>query len=343
MIQQNYNPSPRESWCGPTHYPFYCTAFDEGSVRDTCALRGDEAAAIAFLYSQVFYDSALIIFLASMIMIAWFVRKQDRLLKLYYKVYNRDRITSGNERRQIKSVETRHQISKVIYIQALAYVFAFLITQVSVLVGTVRTRVGNNDWLKIYHLVFLPLQGLFNLVIFLGHKVYNIRRINPDISIVKAIGIVFQDRTEPLFIFTQMSLVQNGNAPVPEFDEGVDDDVDEGVDDDVADDADEVDGSHGNEDARDNEDGRITTSAADIISNDDTRNDVFQDDDTSTKKYSISSALGLSAGSLFSFSRNSDAGLSTGTSSHLERDTGLSIGTPSHLGSIDSGKLDRYD
>jgi len=273
-----------------------------------------------------------------MVMIAWFVRKQDRLLKVYYQVYNRDSISSGSERRQIKSVETRHQFAKAIYIQALAYVFACLICQGSVLMATVRMRVGFNDWLKIYHLVFFPLQGFFNLLIFLGHKVYNIRRIDSDISIVKAIGRVFQDRTEPLFIFTQISLVKNGNDPVPAFDDGVADDVDDDVDY-------EVDGSHGNEDASDNEDGRITSSAADVISYDDTRNDVFEDDDTSTKEFSAYSALGLSSlGSLFSFSRKSDAGLSTGTSSHLERDTGISTGTPSRLGStIDSGKLDLHD
>jgi len=342
-----------ESWCGPTHYPFYCTAKDDGDVSETCALRGGEPALIASYYSQVTFDIAIIVFVISMVMIAWFVRKHNRLLKVYYRVYNRDRISSGSERRQIKSVETRHQFAKAIYIQALAYVFACLICQGSVLMATVRMRVGFNDWLKIYHLVFFPLQGFFNLLIFLGHKVYNIRRIDSDISIVKAIGRVFQDRTEPLFIFTQISLVKNGNDPVPAFDDGVADDVDDDVDY-------EVDGSHGNEDASDNEDGRITSSAADVISYDDTRNDVLEDDDnTSTKEFSTYSAMGLSSlGSVFSLARKSDAGLSTGTSSHLEidtglstgtsshleRDTGLSTGTPSRLGStIDSGKLDLPD
>ena len=156
---------------------------------------------------------------------------------------------------------------------------------------------------------------------------------------MKAIGRVFQDRNEPLFIFTQMSLVQHGNAPVPAFDDGV---LDDGVGDGVTD---EVDGSHGNEDASYNEDGRITRSVADVISYDySTRNDAFEDDDTSTKHYSAYSAMGLSSlGSLFSFSRKSDAGLSTGTSSHLERDKGLSIRTPSRLGRIYSGKLDLHD
>jgi len=291
-------------------------------------LRGGEPAVIALFYTQFLFYSASLVFFISMAMIALFVRKQDRLLKLYYQQYNGDRISSGIERKQIKSVETRHQFAKAIYIQALAYVCACLICQSSILIATVRTRVGKNDWLKIYHLISYPLQGFFNLVIFVGHKVYNIRRINPDISIVKAIGRVFQDRNEPLFIFTQMSLVQHGNAPVPAFDDGVDDGVADGIDDDV-------DGSHGNEDASNNEDGRITRSVADVISYDDTRNDAFEDDDTSTKHYSAYSAMGLSSlGSLFSFSRKSDAGLSTGTSSHLERDTGLSMRTPSRLGRI---------
>ena len=303
-------------------------------------MRGEDLVSIAFYYSQFWFYAAGIIFLTSMTMIAWFVRKQDRLLKLYYEVYNRDRITSGpsgppgNDRermigRQIKSVESRHQLSKVIYMQALAYLVACLITQGNIVIATARKAVGKNDWLKIYYLVSYPLQGLFNLAIFLGHKVYSIRRIDPEISILRAIGKVFQDRTEPLFIFTQISLVQKGN--IAEFDDG--------------DDEDEVDGNHGNEDESDNEDGRIARSAAeDVISYDDSRKDAFDDDDTSSKKHSISSALGLSAGSLFSFSRKSDAGLSTGSSSHLGRDAGLSTGSSSYLGRFgNAGKLDEYD
>jgi len=81
-----------------------------------------------------------------------------------------------------------------------------------------------------------------------------------------------------LFGFTQMSLVQNGNALVPEFDEGVDDG------------ADEVDGSHDNQDERASKDesSRSTIgdggsgNGADVIRHEDSRNEVFEEDDTDT-------------------------------------------------------------
>jgi len=309
---QNYNPSPISSWCGGTHYPWYCTATDEGDVNETCALRGGESALIVSYYAIVLLCAACLIFFTSMSLIALFVREQDRLLKLYYKSYSkassdmdRSRISSAatNDDTRIQACANRHQFAKVIYKQALAYISAYLICQgSSVMINYNGSRMVSGHGLVIFHLVAYPLQGFFNLVIFVGHKVYNLRRIYPDISIVKLIGRVFHDRNEPQFIFTQISLVQNGNE-VPEFDEVIDEVIDE-------DDGPNILEDGGN---------RIAAGVdVDVISYDDSRNEIFEEDANN------SNTSGNFSG--FSASRQSD-----------NTSTGLSwIGTLSRLGEGES-------
>lgn len=91
---------------------------------------------------------------------------------------------------EVDAARMRNDSAKVILIQGLAYVFAFLVCQYNVIIGSFVRRSSNAS--AIAHMVTRPSQGIFNLIIFMGHKVYNIRK-SEKISLSKAIRKVFHN------------------------------------------------------------------------------------------------------------------------------------------------------
>jgi len=84
----------------------------------------------------------------------------------------------------------RNDSAKVILIQGFAYVLAFLFCQYNVIIGAFIRREHKSA--GIAHMVTRPSQGIFNLIIFIGHKVYNVRK-SENMSLSKAIGKVFHN------------------------------------------------------------------------------------------------------------------------------------------------------
>jgi hypothetical protein len=106
------------------------------------------------------------------------------------------------ERQEIKDV---HKNTKVVTIQALAYLVSFCL---SIGLLLIRALINEPDWLIYLSITLMPLQGFFNLLIFLGHKVYNFRRVNADISRWDTIKILFRGAHEEPVIFSRISLVR---------------------------------------------------------------------------------------------------------------------------------------
>jgi hypothetical protein len=57
-------------------------------------------------------------------------------------------------------------------------------------------------------LVLLPLQGFFNFVIFLSHKVYNYRRVHKNESISHVLALLFCTSTSDPFFISRISVVK---------------------------------------------------------------------------------------------------------------------------------------
>lgn len=81
---------------------------------------------------------------------------------------------------QIQRTEKTHQNTKVILIQALAYIFSFMLTLLMPFLRGVISKEA--DWVVRLQIILLPLQGLFNALIFISHKVYNYRRVHDEVS-----------------------------------------------------------------------------------------------------------------------------------------------------------------
>jgi hypothetical protein len=80
--------------------------------------------------------------------------------------------------------------SGIITRQALMYITAFFITWIFGLVQ-ISFFTEPNDTLFVLRMIFQPLQGFFNLIIFAYHKVYIVLLSDEDVSFAEAVGIVF--------------------------------------------------------------------------------------------------------------------------------------------------------
>jgi hypothetical protein len=100
----------------------------------------------------------------------------------------------------------KHRNTKVVVLQASSYIASFLLGVIPPLsVGYMDT--SRKDQIEIANLfekitlVFLPLQGFFNFVIFVSSKVYNYHRICHDMSICQIIALLFcTSAHDPCFI-----------------------------------------------------------------------------------------------------------------------------------------------
>ena len=62
-------------------------------------------------------------------------------------------------------------------------------------------------------IVLMPLQGFFNALIFMYHKIYNYRRIHPDVSRCHVLMLVFTGKADDHVLFSRISMVSvNGES-----------------------------------------------------------------------------------------------------------------------------------
>ena len=212
LIGNLYHPSPWDPWCTATLYPWYCGLKSVDDKENCMVIQGNLTYA-SFAFKVLFFGFFIgaVALVGSMIVITWSVYRQERLIKRYIRRVYRSRSRGSDTQNHLASCQSRHHYTKVILCQALAYIFAFLLCQSNIIISllSVRLDIERPMGLQFYHLVTRPLQGFFNLVVFVGHKVYNLRQIKNDISISEAIYQVFTVAEEPRFFFTQISLVRH--------------------------------------------------------------------------------------------------------------------------------------
>jgi len=115
-------------------------------------------------------------------------------------------------------VERHHPTTKIIVKQAAAYIVSFIITlffpEMSGLIGSMTAQ---QTWLVYAIVIFLPLQGFWNFLIFVGHKIYNYKRVHNDENetFFKILCKLFCDPvTQDPILFTRISLVRVDNLNV---------------------------------------------------------------------------------------------------------------------------------
>ena len=121
--------------------------------------------------------------------------------------------SASAQQNSIKSMQN----TRVIFIQALAYFLSFLITLSMPVAREIFPVVTPEDFevdvLLKMELILMPLQGFFNALIFICHKIYNYRRIHPEVSRWRTLRLVFSGKADDHVLFSRISMVSvNGES-----------------------------------------------------------------------------------------------------------------------------------
>lgn len=173
------------------------------------------AVVILYVFFLIFCSLALVI---------WKVIQTDRMIAQVTRLC-RDR-GNGNMLRVLE----KHRNTKAVVAQAMSYILAFLLGVVPpflLSIGAVDTSGQSDESIKFADnfekltLVFLPLQGFFNFVIFVSFKIYNYRRVRPDVGIGRVITLLFcTSAHDPCFI-SRISVVMKNERDGDDFVEEV--------------------------------------------------------------------------------------------------------------------------
>ena len=212
-----YNPAlANVSWCFPQPYPFECLTLpldlQAGSIP---CVRGDKDVANYIMTGLgillVFY---LITMIGTFMAIIFKVNRTERILRTVL------RNLYGDREEFRRRVESRHA-SQVILIQSFAYITASLTSLLPLVIRALsRIDVDHRDGFRTFIifdkvvLMLFPLQGFFNLLIFVSHKVYSRVKSDDEISILKALyNIFFASEPEPCY-FSRITLVIARHAQI---------------------------------------------------------------------------------------------------------------------------------
>jgi len=183
-------------------FSILCIYATDEKRADDCTMRGDgnqlfTVIVVAFSI-HVFLGVSAILMLA---LIVHGVYDQETLFAQYTQNCRLDSI--------IESKTSDLHLTKAVMKQAMAYTanaFVNIFPLIYIIDGTLRL----SPTIQIMHLIVRPLQGFLNLLIFLYHKVYNLRRNDPELSIRGAIAAIFVRPGElPEHLLSTLYLVRN--------------------------------------------------------------------------------------------------------------------------------------
>ena len=179
LINQELNPDPTDPYCVPITYPVDCTKADNPECRGEGGRDTWYPATIAV---------GSLSFFTLMITMALVVHSFYRNERKLRKAVRDNHIKEGDE--AYADLQYAQWSSGIITRQALMYIAAFFITWIFGLVQ-ISFFTEPNDTLFVLRMIFQPLQGFFNLIIFAYHKIYIVLISDEDVSFAEAVGIVF--------------------------------------------------------------------------------------------------------------------------------------------------------
>eukprot|EP00554_Chaetoceros_debilis_P003240 CAMPEP_0194096112 /NCGR_PEP_ID=MMETSP0149-20130528/57174_1 /TAXON_ID=122233 /ORGANISM="Chaetoceros debilis, Strain MM31A-1" /LENGTH=441 /DNA_ID=CAMNT_0038782079 /DNA_START=699 /DNA_END=2025 /DNA_ORIENTATION=- len=169
----SYHPSPLStSWCGVDKYPYWCTA--GGGDCD-----GDVTQTAPYVLAYLISITSVCILVSSMILIVTAVRGQQ------LRMNNKNSLVAsrGTEARDLEREAHILAKTKIVMKQAIAYTLINMFGFVMI-VGLPWIRNYNEGQVpsmtfQVFFLIFRPLQGLLNSIIFICHKAFAFQRAHP--------------------------------------------------------------------------------------------------------------------------------------------------------------------
>ncbi len=207
-----YNPTPFEVWCTKETLPYYCDTMniDTEFGREDCVVRGKSFLnhridQFQFIHTLV----TLFLMLVPMCLIILSVRKQESYIKATIRrMYGTSRIGEHAMDGRLAMTQRRHNYTKVMSIQAAAYIITFLIPPMSAMVHPFQLFGEQSHKVQMFHVVVMPLQGLFTFIIFVTQKAYDNHRMDPTLPYRKAITDVFTKKEQTRYLISRISIVR---------------------------------------------------------------------------------------------------------------------------------------
>jgi hypothetical protein len=239
LFLELYNPSQHDPWCTSYPYPSNCTSGFGQAEPETECIRGVDSQKSATVFLMTGIGTLFVVILVSLVLVLWRVYSTEReLRKMYRKLLEK---TSGHHPKYPKvalafdgtrdastvavtDIIKSQNNTKVVFYQALAYILAFVLT----LIFPILNLTGSKNLPLLLKLIFMPLQGFFNFIIFIGHKVYNYRRVNKEASICSVVRTLFRGALEEPMFMSRLTIVNN-DRDANHFEYVVGDEADECV------------------------------------------------------------------------------------------------------------------
>ena len=240
-----YNPSSFEDvpWCLISVYPVDCDYRSDGIAEtDVECIRGGGKLFMLvprIIMVTTFMTLTSVILCLSIVL--WRVIKTDRAITAICNTLPR-RTRNHRDNHQAREnvaedvpniARKQNHNSKVVLIQAMAYVFSLVFTLTFPTLNALKDLNPQSSFAQgvgrmsdTLETSFLPLQGVFNFIIFLGHKIYNRRRdwAHEDESICQIIRQLFAGSVEEPVFISRITLVyqheeqqQRNNRKMPQY------------------------------------------------------------------------------------------------------------------------------
>lgn len=181
-------------------YPIFVNAYNPTGYEAWCTVYGGNLDSLSRSYLEfsvlVFTTFVLASVLLCFTLIIWRVEKTERALSSLPVLTNGQRMD--------QKILSSHQNTKVVLVQSSAYMIAYICT---LLWPVLHFFTGGRTILRL-QIIFLPLQGFFNFLIFVSHKIHKHREARPEISRLKIFLSLFKKYDEPILL-SRISLIHH--------------------------------------------------------------------------------------------------------------------------------------
>jgi hypothetical protein len=199
-----FNPHPFKTVCCAGPYPYDCY---DGT--DIPCIRGGSYSmsnlnTLAEIYAVSIFGLQFVVLIMSMILIVLTFHSSDRA-----PARKCERATSGTN--DLLNLETKKSMTRVVMQQAMMYIFAYLLTIPLLIAAFYEEHEGWSQF-AIAKQVLAPLQGFFNALIFIYHKIENLQRLKPQLSFWDSLSVVLCNPSQvPHVIISGISLVESSS------------------------------------------------------------------------------------------------------------------------------------
>jgi len=215
MAFEAFNPTPLDSWCTAMTLPWWCP----NQLDEACLLRAKRESYLVRHILAIYYCLIFLVSIGSLTIIVWGIYSNERLLKMYAQQL-------GHSVLGADTLNQDFQHTRTIMKQALGYAFVYISVNIFpvITIAEGKQNLGNGVY-PICHLLIRPLQGFFNLLIFVYHKVGSIQSAVPGTSLWAATHqvLAYPNREPPNFICSSLSIVRIGHEQMQDL--GVEEDV----------------------------------------------------------------------------------------------------------------------